>query len=203
MDELRRIDDGGVRVALQASIAAAVALLLAAPIRLANLVALRLEVHVLRSRDSGDGVWHLVLAGHETKNREPREYQLGPETVAVMQEYLARYRLRLAEPGNDHIFPSGRGHKADVTLSTALSKHIFRRTGLEVNAHLFRHFAAKLILEATPGAYGLVQDVLGHRDAATTRSHYTGSETAAAARHFETVIRQTRTALRSDGRRAA
>jgi integrase len=203
MDELRRTDDGGVRTALQAEIAVAVALLLAAPIRLENLVAMRLDVQVLRTRAASGGVWHLVLAAHETKNREPHEYQLGPETVAVLEEYLGRYHKRLARPGNDHIFPSGRGHKAPNSLGTAMSKQIFRRTGLEMNAHLFRHLAAKLILEATPGAYGIVQDVLGHRDAATTRSHYAGSETTAAARHFDAVIRQTRAALPSNGQRAA
>jgi site-specific recombinase XerD len=203
MDELRRIDDSGVRGALQAAIAVAVAVLLAAPIRLANLAALRLDVHVLRTRAARDSVWHLVLAAHETKNSEPREYQLGPETVALLQEYLGRYRPRLAERGNDHLFPSGRGHKAANTLATALSQQVFRRTGLEVNPHLFRHLAAKLILEATPGAYGIVQDVLGHRDAATTRNYYAGSETAAAARHFDAVIRQTRAALRGNGHRIA
>jgi hypothetical protein len=202
MDELRRNDDGGIYVALEAQIAVAVALLLAAPIRMANLAALRLEVHVLRTRAACEGLWHIVLAEHETKNREPRECQLGPETVAVLGEYLARYRPRLAEPGNDYIFPSGRGHKAIGTMGPALSRQILRRTGLEMNPHLFRHLAAKLILEATPGAYGIVQDVLGHRDAATTRSHYAGSETAAAARHFDGVVRQMRAALRSNGRRA-
>jgi integrase len=200
MDELRRIDNGGVRMALQAEIATAVALLLAAPIRLANLVALRLDVHVLRTRVATGGVWHLVLAAHETKNREPHEYQLGPETVSVLQEYLTRYRPRLAEPGNDHIFPSSGGHKSPITLSAALSAQIFRRTGLEMNVHLFRHLAAKLTLEATPGAYGIVQDVLGHRDATTTRRYYAGSETAAAARHFDAVMRQTRGALRGNRR---
>jgi integrase len=203
MNELSRTDDGSVRMALEAAIAVAVALLLAAPIRLANLVALRLDVHVLRTRAASDGVWHLVLAAHETKNSEPREYQLGPETVAVLEEYLGRYHKRLAQPGNDHIFPSGRGHKATNSLGTAVGKQIFRRTGLEMNAHLFRHLAAKLILEATPGAYGIVQDVLGHRDAATTRSHYAGSETAAAARHFDAVMRQTRAALRGSRQEAA
>jgi site-specific recombinase XerD len=203
MDELRRIDNGGVLVALEAAVAVVVALLLAAPVRMANLAALRLDVHVLRTRTARDGVWHLVLAAHETKNQEPREYQLGPETVAVLQEYLARYRPRLAAPGNDYIFPSSRGHKATGTLGPALSKQIFRRTGLDMNPHLFRHLAAKLILEATPGAYGIVQDVLGHRDAATTRSHYAGSETAAAARHFDAVVRQTRAALRGNRRGAA
>jgi integrase len=200
MDELRRNDDGGIYVALEAEIAVAVAVLLAAPVRLANLVALRLDVHILRTRAASDCVWHLVLAAHETKNQEPREYQLGPETVAVLQEYLDRFRPRLAEPANDYIFPSGRGHKSIRTMGPALSRQILRRTGLEMNPHLFRHLAAKLILEATPGAYGIVQDVLGHRDAATTRNHYAGSETAAAARHFDTVMRQTRASLCGNGR---
>jgi integrase len=196
MDELRRTDDGRVRIALKAQIAAAVTLLIAAPIRLANLASLRLDIHIQRSRTSDDAVWHLVLAEHETKNQEPREHPLGAEAVFVLREYLDRYRPRIASPGNDHIFPSGAGHKATNSLGTAISRLIFERTGLQMNAHLFRHFAAKLILEATPGAYGIVQDVLGHRDAATTRGHYAGSETAAAARHFSGVVHRTRTALR-------
>jgi integrase len=195
MAELSRADDGGSRVALKAQIAAAVALLIAAPIRLANLASLRLDIHIQRSRASDDAVWHLVLTEHETKNQEPREHPLGPDTTRLLREYLDRYRPRLASPGNDYVFPSGSGYKATNSLGTAISKLIFRRTGLQMNAHLFRHFAAKLILEATPGAYGIVQDVLGHRDLTTTRGHYAGSETAAAARHFSGVVQRTRAAL--------
>jgi integrase len=200
MAELRQADDGGVRAALKAQIAAAVALLIAAPIRLGNLAALRMDVHIQRSRAGNDAVWHLVLAEHETKNNEPREHPLGPETTTVLHEYLDRYRPRLAPMGNDYVFPSGAGHKATNSLGTAMSKLIFERTGLLMNAHLFRHFAAKLILEATPGAYGIVQDILGHRDLATTRGHYAGSETVAAARHFSDVVQRARAALWPSGR---
>ena len=194
--ELARRDDGGIREALDAQAAVAVELLLAAPIRLANLAALRLDVHLLPSRSGREAVWHLVIPEHETKNREPYEHQLGPETVAILRQYLDRYRPRLAAAGNDYLFPSGSGHKATNSLGTMLSEKVHRRTGLAINAHLFRHLSAKLILEATPGAYGIVQDVLGHRDPATTRGHYAGSEAAAAARHYDGVVRATRSHLR-------
>ena len=83
-----------------------------------------------------------------------------------------------------------------------------RQRGLtEKNRARLRRFDDRrnleLILEATPGAYGVVQDVLGHRDAATTRNYYAGSETAAAARHFDAVIRQTRATLRGNRHRVA
>ena len=77
MDELRRADDRRAPTALKAQIAAAVAILIAAPIRLANLVSLRLDIHIQRSRTGNDAGWHLVLAEHETKNQEPREHPLG------------------------------------------------------------------------------------------------------------------------------
>jgi integrase len=194
---LRTTDDGGVRVAIQARTAIAVALLLAAPIRLANLIALRLDVHLLRSRSATDAVWHLVLRGDETKTGQPIEHELGPETVTLLQEYLRRYRPRLAARDNDHLFPSGAGHMSTNGFSTMLSAMVLRRTGLEMNVHLFRHLAAKVVLEHTPGAYGIVQDILGHRDPMTTRNFYAGSETVAATRHYDGVIRAERERLRA------
>jgi integrase len=116
--------------------------------------------------------------------------------VRVLRFYLETHRPRLARPGNAFLFPAGPGHKATNTLGTQMSERVFRRTSIMINAHLFRHLAAKLILEATPGAYGIVQDVLGHRDQATTRGYYAGAEMAAAARHYDGVVRQRRAALR-------
>ena len=51
-----------------------------------------------------------------------------------------------------------------------------------------RHIAAKLFLDANPGAYEVVRRVLGHRSIDTTTCFYTGLETPAAVRHFDKTI---------------
>lgn len=196
--DLARRRDRSHEAALEAQIAAAVELLLAAPIRLSNLASLELDVHLVRSRSGEEGVWHLVVPEHETKYREPHEGLLGPDVVRVLRIYIEDYRPLLAGPGNNFLFPSGKGHKAPNSLGTYLSERLFQRTGIAMNAHLFRHLAAKLMLEERPGDYGSVQDLLGHRDMATTRGHYAGSEAAAAARHYDGVVRRQRERLRKE-----
>jgi integrase len=45
-----------------------------------------------------------------------------------------------------------------------------RHTSLEMNVHLFRHFAAYLYLKANPGHYEPVRHLLAHKDIATDKS---------------------------------
>jgi integrase len=66
-----------------------------------------------------------------------------------------------------------------------ISKFLRRECGLQVNPHLFRHIAAKLYLDAHPGAYGVLRLVHGHTSVETTTRTYCGAETAAAMRHFD------------------
>ncbi len=71
-----------------------------------------------------------------------------------------------------------------------ITKFVQRHCGLRINPHLFRHIAAKLYLEAHPGAYGVIRLVHAHRSVDTTTRAYCGTETAAAMRHFdENVLR--------------
>jgi integrase len=194
--ELVQRDDHSRDAALQAQTAIAVELLIAAPIRSHNLVALQLDVHVLRSHAANGAVWYLVITADQTKNRKRLEFRLSERLVGLLRIYLEQYRPLLAEPGNAFLFPSGTGHLATSSLAARLKASVFRRTGLRVNPHLFRHFAGKLILTARPGAYGVVEHVLGHRDPTTTRTFYTGTETAAATRHFDALVQETRAQLR-------
>ena len=65
-------------------------------------------------------------------------------------------------------------------------------TGLTINPHLFRHLGAHLYLQAHPGGYETVRLVLGHKDITTTTRFYTGPEMAAAVRHFQQTILNSR-----------
>jgi integrase len=193
--ELRHADDGGIPAARLAQAAIAVEFLLTVPIRLANLASLRLDVHILTSRTTEHGVWHLVIPREETKNKRHIEAVLPAQLVATMQEYLGCYRPRLASSGNDFLFPSATGQMQATTLGKVLSTKLLARTGLQVNPHLFRHLAGKLILEDMPGHYGIAQTVLGHHSPKTTLKFYTGEETRAAFRHYENVVAQARARL--------
>jgi integrase len=191
--ELRHRGDRSQAACVQARAALAVAILLAAPIRLGNLVALRLGVHLLSSRRGKGGAWHLVIPADETKNTRALEFALPAYVVALLRQYQERYRPLVAPPDSDYLFaaPSG-GHLATDNLGPQISRFVRQRTGLEVNPHLFRHLAAKLVLEDTPGGYGIAQDILGHKNPMTTRNFYAGTETAASLRHFERIVQRKR-----------
>ena len=90
---------------------------------------------------------------------------------------------------NDWLFPGrGRNHKSPAGLSNQITKHLREATGLEVNAHLFRHLTAKLFLEASPGNYEVVRRHLAHQSMDTTTNYYTGFETAGAVRLVDQQI---------------
>jgi integrase len=84
------------------------------------------------------------------------------------------------------LFPSDSDRpKSRLGLGTQISAFLRRKCGLRINPHLFRHIAAKLYLDANPGAYGVIRLVHGHSSVETTTRNYCGAETAAAMRHFD------------------
>jgi integrase len=185
--------------AILAQMAAAIAILQAAPIRMRNLADLDLHRHLI---ERGRRLY-LIIPEAEVKNAEPIEFELPAETVDIVAWYVREHRpLLLAEP-TDALFPMKRGgSKSPAALGTQISSTMFKYAGLKINPHLFRHIAGKLFLDARPGQYEVVRRVLGHRSIATTTSIYTGAETRAAGQHFAAVIAERRTALQ-DGRPAA
>ena len=172
--------------------AAAIALLQAAPIRLKNLTGLDLTQNLIARGKS----LYLVIGEDETKNREPIDFELPAETVEILSWYVREYRPVLLREPSDALFP-GKGGKAKSsgTLAIQLSRTVFRYTGLRFNTHLFRHAGGKIFLDARPGQYEVVRRVLGHRSMATTTSLYTGAETRSAGLHFASVIAERRRAL--------
>ena len=57
-----------------------------------------------------------------------------------------------------------------------------------MTAHQFRHLAAKVILDADPGAYESVRQLLGHRNLTTTVNNSAGLDTKRAGRHHAALI---------------
>jgi hypothetical protein len=168
-----------------AQTAAAIEILLMAPLRIKNLANLDLERNLVRLGEE----LHIVIEPDEVKNRQQLQFPLPPKSALLIDHYVREYRPMLAMRDNAALFP-GRtsGPKRQQVLGKQISRSIHSYTGLEVNPHLFRHLAAKLFLDANPGSYEVVRRVLGHKSMKTTLSFYTGLEHAAAARHFDANI---------------
>lgn len=189
MEEVLRRDRGGVAEAVMVQTALAIAVLLAAPLRIRNLATLDLERHIVRSRSGPYGVVHLVVPAEEVKNRVPLEFELPSDVVALLDLYVERFRPRLAKVPSLWLFPARTGgHKAIAGLSVQITRTIRKTTGLKMHVHLFRHLSAFLFLTAHPGEFETVRLLLGHRSIATTVSAYCGIEQAAAFRRYDEVI---------------
>jgi hypothetical protein len=165
--------------------AAAIALLQAAPIRLKNLTALDVDKNLIARGNR----LYLVIPEDEVKNHEPIDFELPAETRDILAWYVREHRPSMLREPSGALFP-GKGTKAKSSgaLASQIVRTVFRYTGLRFNTHLFRHAAGKIFLDARPGQYEVLRRVLGHRAIATTTSLYAGAETRSAGSHFAAVI---------------
>jgi len=167
--------------------AVAIAILSYCPIRAMNLSQIHLQRNIQRP---GDGRAYLVFAAGEVKNRQPLEFELPKDVVRMIDRHLASRSPTLCPPGTPWLFPRRDGKNAigPGPLATRISRRVRKETGLDVNAHLFRHLAVLLLLNAHPGAYESAGRLLGHTATSHTISVYSGMETRAAAKAFSDLV---------------
>jgi len=168
--------------------ALAIAILFVCPLRIGNIASIRVDHHVQRP---GDDRVFLVFAEEEVKNDRPMEFELPRDVRRMLDKHLANRAPLLCPSGTPWLFPrrDGTGPVDPSTLSTRLKERIHKETGIVMNAHLFRHLAAMLYLEANPGAYEAVRRLLGHSSVSNTISLYTGLETRAVFKTFSDVLK--------------
>lgn len=169
-----------------AQLALAIRILLAAPIRIKNLSELEIGRTLILD---GSGSGYILIDRTEVKNNVDIEIPLPKATIQTIKTYLKRFHQLLAPAGCMMLWPSADGgHKRPTVLATQITACVRERCGVEMNPHLFRHLAAKLYLEANPGAYGVVRMLLGHRSIATTIKAYCGTEYAAAYKAYDEMM---------------
>ena len=146
-------NDRGTRVpAVTAQKAVAIELLLAAPMRIGNLVALRTDRH-LQSRDGPAGPMYITIPAEEVRGGQETTFVLSRHSTDIIELYLERFHLRLAGADNPWLFPGATGaHKHVTLLALQIRRTIFDFTGLRLTPNQFRHLAAKLLIDNEPGA---------------------------------------------------
>jgi integrase len=123
------------------------------------------------------------------KNTKDLEFTLPSGLCKYLDTYVTRCLPILVRGGSTYLFPNTTGGtKREDGLSVQIKTFIKRETGLIVNAHLYRHLAAKLYLERNPGDYPTVQMLLGHKDLQTTLRAYVGMEQGDAIKRYDQMM---------------
>lgn len=169
--------------------AAAITLLLACPIRAKNLAELDIEKNLLVSGKGVHRRYSIWIPGNSVKNGVGIEFQLQAGPSQFLATYIDHFRPRLLLQPSPALLPGRNGtFRRPSALGNGIKSLIRKETGLTVNAHLFRHFAAKLYLEQFPGDYESVRRQLGHRKHDTTTTFYAQFDTRKAQERFAEVI---------------
>jgi len=192
MKEARALKDRApVKAAIMVEVAVAITILTAAPVRAANLAAIRLDENLIRPGGS-QSPYLLVFPDYDVKNRVDLNFELDDYMTGLIDEYVREYRSSLLRGASgDWLFPAtGGSHKDPHWFGIQITERIQKATGLRITIHQFRHAAAAIYLRYHPGDYETVRRLLGHRNIRTTVRFYCGLETIHATRLFGDVIRR-------------
>jgi integrase len=186
-------DKAPFKAAVTAQIAVAIAILTVAPVRAANLAAIRLDENLIRP-GGPETPYLLIFPHHDVKNRVDLTFEFDDYLTDLIDEYVQEYRPSLLRGANgDWLFPATTGEfKTPHFLSIQITERIQKATGLRITIHQFRHAAAAIYLKYHPGHYETVRRFLGHKSLKTTTNFYCGLETIQASREFSKIIRQHR-----------
>ena len=190
------------KAATLACLALQIQLLTVAPVRIGNLLSIRLGYNLKRIGQYNNN-YRLHFPNYDVKNRIDLDFPFGVRTSNMIDKFIIEFRPHFGQGQQiDWLFPRENGeHRSSSHASVAIAALLERDVGLRVTAHQFRHAAAAMILKAEPGNYEFARRVLGHRNIATTQRFYTSLESFPAAKMFgEMMEEQT---VRMIDRRAA
>jgi integrase len=172
--------------------------LLHVPLRISNLVTLRIGKELTLIKGTGGWQGRILINPEAVKNGIGQEATLTRESVALIRAYLNDFRTHLPNSQTDWLFPgkaSPNCPRDKPTFGVAISETIERFVGLRVNPHAFRAFAATMILESNPAALDDVRATLGHSGFNTALKHYRRHETKSAAARLAQHLRLERRLL--------
>ena len=180
-------------IALQTALA--IDLLLHSPLRMHNLAALSFDQHLHWPQGRRKPAM-LTLGADETKNGLALEFEIPTELAERLLVYRNEIAPAVIGRRPDGVFVSLTGRpRGQTAIKLTIETTILRHLGVKITPHQFRHLAAKIALDANPGAYELVRQLLGHKNLNTTTRFYAGLDTRRAGRaHAQLItnLRETR-----------
>jgi integrase len=180
-----------MKAAVNASVAVAIAILSIAPMRLGNLIKIKLDQNLVKPGGI-DGPYWLGFPKEDVKNRVQLQFKLLPEVGEIIDEYINDFRPVLLRGSNGPwLFPGEtREVKTSRTLSIQVTDRVFKASGLRLTVHQFRHIAAAIFIQIYPGQYERARQLLGHKNIATTMRFYVALETIFSNEAFGDIIKK-------------
>jgi integrase len=174
-----------------ATIALQIQILTRAPVRIGNLLSIRLDYNLKRMGGTA-GSYHLNFPDYDVKNRVDLNFELSGSTAAMIDQYINIFRPHLGEGHKgEWLFPGEDGKsRSKAHASAFIAATMEREVGLRVTAHQFRHAAAAVILKERVGDYEFVRRILGHLNIVTTMKFYTALEAFPASKVFGAIIEE-------------
>jgi site-specific recombinase XerD len=176
------------RILANAQTAIALELLICMAIRMHNLSALEFGKHIHLS-EHPKGVSSLEISEDETKNGRPLAFDLPDKLVDMLRHYRDHIVPSVTGGKRQQIFVNVHGgRKTQSAIAAHIARTVLRKIGVAMSPHLFRHLAAKRLLDASPGDFETIRQLLGHRNMSTTTNFYAGIDSRRAARHHQHLI---------------
>ena len=169
----------------------AIGLLSKNPLRLDNVIHLRMDQHLQRPDLRRKRISYISIPADKTKNKRDILMPVSVQTARLLQEWITRFRPITASPGCPYLFPGhGTGHRpiTPQALRDAIKSALGQHVGVALSPHQFRHLAARLFLDVYPGHYEEVRQLLRHSSAETTKRSYCSTESEAAVRRYDEVV---------------
>jgi len=188
--KVKRDPEPNFRTLIDAQAALAVGILCYMPVRLQNLADLTFDKHLF-VRESPKAISSLELSAAEVKNRMDLAFDIPSELAKMLIEYRNKIAPKVIGHRPDRLFVNADGTaKKASTVATTISAYLSRRAGIVLTAHQFRHLAAKVLLDAEPGSFETVRQLLGHKSLKTTVAAYAGIDSRRAARHHQRLVEE-------------
>jgi integrase len=186
--EVKRDPKPDIRTLVKAQAALAVGILCYAPIRLQNLASLTFDVHLF-VREGPGAISSLELPAGEVKNKREAAFDLPPHLARMLIEYRNRIAPKIIGYRPSRLFVNVDGFpKTQWTVAWTIRTYLRKRAGIKLSSHQFRHVGALVVLDAEPGNFETVRQLLGHASLHVTTSAYTGISTRRAARHHQRLV---------------
>jgi integrase len=186
--EVRRAGKPNFRTLAKAQAALAVAILSYMPLRLQNLTALAFGIHLFM-REEARATSTLEFSAAEVKNRTELAFDIPPHVAKMLIDYRDRVAPKVIGHRPERLFVNVDGTpKSQATVAWLITTYLNRRAGIVLTAHQFRHLSAKILLDAEPGGFETVRQLLGHKSHKTTVGSYAGIDSRRAARHHQRLV---------------
>ena len=160
------------------------------PLRLQNLATLTFDVHLFLHEAPG-ATSSLELSAGEVKNRRELAFDIPPHVAKMLIEYRNRIAPKVIGRRPDRLFVKADGTpKNQWSVAWLIRTYLKKRAGIMLSSHQFRHLSAKVLLDAEPGNFETVRQLLGHKSLNTTVAAYAGIDSRRAARHHQRIVEE-------------